>query len=180
MEGITLLSILDSAIKIGLGGLISGLTTYYVMRRQQSMAFEKNTTSERRSIIRQVILDTSRMEEVSHQYAFCIVQIVNRHLDGTVDKELLESHRETLQAVWSLKGAITKTSAHVRLLGDDEVIRLFESYRKHRAHLHDLCIQAEGTKDLSLFESEEWCRVTNAGDEAYKDLCQRLSVLHFD
>jgi hypothetical protein len=48
----TFLEILDSAVKIGLGALISGIATYFVSKKNQEHELRKATRDDRRELIR--------------------------------------------------------------------------------------------------------------------------------
>ena len=69
---ITYLDILDTAVKIGLGALIAGTTSYFVSSRKQKHDRATENTRERKSLVKEIALKVAAIETHQNQIVVAI------------------------------------------------------------------------------------------------------------
>jgi hypothetical protein len=72
---LTVIDVVDSAVKIGLGALISGLTTYWATRSKTRQDIAKAALEERRALLRQIALDFESATARTNDFFFAYGEI---------------------------------------------------------------------------------------------------------
>jgi phosphopantetheine adenylyltransferase len=82
----SLIDVLDTAVKIGLGALISGISTYWITRQKDKSDSVKEYERRHRTILEQVAEETEQVNHVYLKYWALVVEWLryNRRHGGQV------------------------------------------------------------------------------------------------
>jgi hypothetical protein len=155
MADVTALQVIDTAVKIGLGAAIAGVSAIIVARH--------NHSHELKSLRYQRRLDTiEKVAEVANKHFAVVdsflgaVSVAYDHIpsDGgtftETDRKFLEqSDNHFMASVFQLK----ESAARLRLLGEAEAYKAISSYMKVVAAFRNRLIVDEQTPDRASYES---------------------------
>ncbi|ANG62811.1 hypothetical protein A8C75_10155 [Marinobacterium aestuarii] len=125
----TILDVVDTAVKIGIGALISGVSTYWVTKLKNSADAEKEYRQRYRSILEEV---ADNLESVNHVYLKYWALVVEwlRYKNGNnqwpeTRKEELEKVKEELFHAFK---AVTSAEAKLLLVGESRAYEALRAY----------------------------------------------------
>lgn len=124
----SLIDVLDTAVKIGLGALISGISTYWITRQKDKSDSVKEYERRHRTILEQVAEETEQVNHVYLKYWALVVEWLRYTKEGNPwpegrKEELEKTKTELFHAFKSL------TSAEAKLL----LVNEKEAYEALRA-----------------------------------------------
>lgn len=128
-QGITMLEIIDTAVKVGLGALISGIATYFV-----SMAQQKGTTEqERRKRLAEILQEIAeQIENVNHVYLkYCALttEALRCQRDGVIWVESRKNEREQVKGeLFNVFKELTNAEAKAMLINETNISELIREY----------------------------------------------------
>ena len=133
--------IIDTAVKVGLGALITGLSSYWLTRANHKYGLEKERVQHRRKMFERIseqveALDVSTADFISHPEIWCRVNANHSDTDPDPDALVADQKRVLANLTKQLEGG-TQTAGLLLLLGERECyerlvtfIRLVEAQRK--------------------------------------------------
>jgi len=117
----TLIEIADTAIKIGLGALITGLSAYLLARHNNTKSLEKEYLLKHRLMLEQVTLDTEEMTHALLKYWSFILEWSRNKENGIKNTpEKSEKISEYRSEVFHLFKGLTNSEGRLLLLGCKE------------------------------------------------------------
>ena len=119
----TLLEIVDSAVKIGLGALISAVATYLGTRRSQRHETAKMLRDDRKGILREIALHIEASETS-----------LNLFVVATLPGAVSQDHLKEIALATSKAG---QALALASLAGSTELLAEIQTYTKSHHHLYE-------------------------------------------
>ncbi|NWO06690.1 hypothetical protein [Idiomarina sp.] len=133
----TTLDIVDTAVKIGLGALIAGITSYVITLRNQGFERQKEIEVERRNLSKELALTIEKTNHLIDESAFHFHQL---------------DYQESKKCIISAEREISSAGALANLLGSDDLVNavdemaelVFDIYKEFNkdspdeGRLHDL------------------------------------------
>jgi len=113
MAETTILDILDTAVKIGLGATIGGFTSYFLASKNHKLANEKDEKLDKRELIKSIAVNFEKSNFGTNSFAIKLREYFNSQADKvlenllpTLSNHLLdaESHIESARANANLLG----------------------------------------------------------------------------
>lgn len=119
---VTLIEVIDTAVKVGLGALISGTTTYYVTKQKYSHEIHKEYISKQRDLLHESLsmLDQS-ISKMNHAE-----RTIYYKKDQTEEGQM-DISKEKVELVEAINLA-RKARVYMYLAGDSDLIELFDQY----------------------------------------------------
>jgi hypothetical protein len=126
---LTKLEILDTAVKVGLGALITGFTTYFIAKLNHDKTANKEKTERLRSLIESVGQQTAMFHQAAlNHWSFVFNWIKftppDEEMSEDVIKELTRLNNEVLSAYKELTTARAKLS----LLGEERCVEKLQHF----------------------------------------------------
>ena len=124
-----ILEIVDTAVKIGLGALISGMATYWVTRLNHNKAIEKDRSERRRQMIEDVAENIERLFALLFSFRAGIHDWINAREHGSNLSE--ERYENVLSEQTQLPKAykeITSSEATLLLIGEKKAQKLIREF----------------------------------------------------
>jgi len=133
---ITILDIIDTTVKIGLGALISGVTTYYVSARMH--AHERNHEL--------ILYKRNKLIEISEKIQLAgelTNQITHQAIHSPENSELIidqgiSSALENAKDICNLVSSALRLSA---LINDQELVKLLKAYWENRNSFYKIILE---------------------------------------
>lgn len=126
------LEIIDTAVKIGLGGMISGIATFLVTRKSHHHELEKLARADKKELIREISImleeGTSNLNRGIHQYG-------------------IEDSPENLALILESKNLINKAKALTTMSGEDELFEEIQNYSESITKLYTALNYGNGNYD---------------------------------
>jgi len=163
----TSLDVLDSAVKIGLGALISGIATYSVTKLQYRQGAQQNITTRKREIIEEAAENLERFNEFSHACSGVIFGVAKGIKDPS---ELLLAANGLSKGL----GYVTKSIANTQLLRERKVVEKLNAYKKEVVELINF-VNNCGSKDSSHCNIEKYNNLIDLISERKEEVMQELS-----
>jgi hypothetical protein len=120
----TIIEVVDSAVKIGLGALISGVATYLVTSSRQKSELKKDILLRHRELIEKSSLEiesfTSALREILHISFDCSTNKISKE---ELDEKNMEFRKFT--------DKISNAKAFLRLVGANQAEELLSEYYKN-------------------------------------------------
>lgn len=128
---LTKLEIIDTAVKVGLGALITGFTTYFLAKLNHDRTAEKERAERRRSLLESIAQEVATFHQVASLHWSFIVNWINftppgEDISEESKSEMIKMQREVLAAFKELTSAQSK----LLLLGEANAHQLLSEYRK--------------------------------------------------
>jgi hypothetical protein len=138
---ITPIDVVDTAVKIGLGALISGLATYAVTVRGHRGELEKERLRRRRELLEAVATDVQSFSHALFKYWALVVELVRVRASGTdLEPERDEVFSQVREELFHAFGNLTSAEARLLLLGEKKPQKLLrelgEAARGFRGKAH--------------------------------------------
>jgi hypothetical protein len=126
---ITALDIVDSAVKIGLGALISGVATYWLTKLNHDKTIEKERAQRKSDLLEAIAEQVAHFDQLALDYWEKVANWLafspqTEAMSDTLSTELSELERRIKEGYKELKSAETKLS----LLGELKSQRLVREY----------------------------------------------------
>jgi hypothetical protein len=118
----TVLEIIDTAVKIGLGAIIGGVTSYVLARRAEKHEIDKNTRGEERSTSRELAMKLEQVESFLNE---ALLQIHNEDL-SLAKQKMMPAGEEIYCAV-----------ALANLIGDDELVEVLDKMARQTEKMYN-------------------------------------------
>ena len=117
----TLIDVLDTAVKIGLGASISAIATYWHFKQRDKADSAKEYEKRHRSLLEQVAEQAEQLNHVYLKYWALVIEWVRYEKNGkdwpTDRRAELE---ETKTELFTSFGALTSAESKLLLVGEDE------------------------------------------------------------
>lgn len=91
----TTLEIIDTAVKVGLGAIISGITTYFMTRRTHSHEIRKSLINEKKEIIKECVIKLEKSSSLLNHVLSSYFNLTKNETHDT-DKKLIEIQKDML------------------------------------------------------------------------------------
>jgi len=163
----SLIDVLDSAVKIGLGALISGFATYSVTRLKYRQEVQQNIRTRRREIIEEASEHMEKFNEYSHECSNVIFAVIKRVKEPV---ELRIAANELSKGL----SYITKSIGRIQLLGEKQLVDKLYAYKKIVVELINY-VNNCSTKDSSHCDIEKYNNLIDSISEEKKEVMQELS-----
>ena len=125
---ITPIDVVDSAVKIGLGALISGLATYWLAKASHHKAIEKERAQRRRDLLERAAQDVATFDDLLAKF----LRKIRVWLDTNPTQPMSESERADLvsleNAVYESFNELTSAVTKLVLLGEVKCQKLLRAY----------------------------------------------------
>lgn len=118
VQTVTGLEILDTAVKIGLGALISGIATYLVTKLNHDKKLEKQSIQRRRELLEQVSLDIERFWNSYRRYYLVSLEVIHRtKIGGDLAQEMRDEYEARKKKVLDSTDSLSSAQSSLLLLG---------------------------------------------------------------
>lgn len=144
----SLIDVLDSAVKIGIGALISGFATYSVTKLKYRQEVRKNIDTRRHEILEKAAENLETFNESSHKCSHSIASVVKGIMEPA---ELYNSAKVLSKGI----GYITKSLASIHLLGENKIVKELIAYKETAIHLYNF-VNNCGSKDSASCDIKEY------------------------
>lgn len=155
-QGISSLEILDTAVKVGIGALISGISTYLITKLQQKGDLEKER-KERLSLLLQQVAE--QIEETNHIYLkyWAVTSDAIRYVKaGEVISERKEKEREEIKSeLFHTFKELTNAEAKLMLIGENNAAYLLREYGNLITDFRKTVVVAENPLSDSEIETKK-------------------------
>ena len=153
----TYLEVVDSAVKIGLGALIGGITSLVVARAQHRRDLEKSKIAREFELLKQVAEEVERFTHVALRYWALITEWGRNELQGTkMRAERQEALSRSGDELFDAFKDMTSSESKLLLLGHSESQGLLRAYGELVTEL-----RRKANRDappLSDADASEWRR----------------------
>lgn len=124
----TTIEVIDTAVKIGLGALISGITTYWVTNLKHKQDRQKEFSSKERLLLEEVAQQVEAINHVYLKYWALVVECVRYKSQGKEWPSERNTELESVKSeVFSSFKEITSAEAKLLLLGHNEACKLLRT-----------------------------------------------------
>lgn len=164
----TTIDIIDTAVKIGLGALITGISTYLVTTKIHKHEVKKNLVEGRKELV----MDVARKVEKASSIRFAVVESIFQKARRNIE-DTGEDRQELLNAMNELREAMT----NCYLIGEedlaclvDENIKLLSELKSHYAvHgiQYELSYVDENTTKHYQLKRKIWSKYKDVFDGIY-------------
>ncbi len=133
---ITVWSIIDTSVKVGLGVAISGITTYFITKRKQKHEIKRSMLNDKKELLKECAFKIEKSGTIFNH----ALESINTVFLTTKNKrkELL---REQMSEILDAFNEAKEARAIAFLMGESELAKLIESYASNtevkRQHLYD-------------------------------------------
>ena len=149
------LDIADTAIKIGLGALISGIATYSVTRLNHAHEVSKDYRAQARQLLEQV---ATQAEEASHcamRYWSQITDWTRKRDNGvSIPEDYTASVKQTRKELYEAFRGLSSAEAQLLLLGETKAQELLRALGEQIGELYSRT--HVGPHETPLAEVENW------------------------
>ncbi len=156
-SNITTLDIVDTAIKIGLGALIAGVTTYIVTPYKHQSDVEKERLARRQTILEEV---ARQAEELNHAYLLFAGKLLNKNNRLRNEQEWLSTDIETMNStINKLMEAFKETTSagsKLLLLGLQEAYDGLTAFGTHIYNFYDAFCDSDLDDNSILSDKEKF------------------------
>jgi hypothetical protein len=126
---VTPIEIIDTAVKIGLGALISGVTAYLIARLNHNREMEKARAIRRRELLETIAEQVETFTHVVLKYwALTEERAVYERDDRPMPEDRQSEWKEAYSAIPGIFKEMTSAEAKLLLLGEKEAQRLLRDY----------------------------------------------------
>jgi len=143
----TVLDIVDTAVKIGFGALISGVTTYYVSITNHSHKRNKDMLVYKRNKLVEISEKIQLAGEISNNLKYLISQKTTNS-KTLLDKDI-SSELKIAKDVCNIIGSAVSTS---HLINDQELANLIKEYWKNRNALYVYLLKGDKSNLKEYYE----------------------------
>lgn len=175
----TLIDVLDSAVKIGLGALIASVSTFLLSKAQHSRELEKLKINREYDVLKQVAEQVEVFTQIALRYWAYVLDLHKDISNGAIPSE--EKRQDVKQARHELFLAfkeLTSSEAKLLLLGLKPVRAAIRTYGDKTSEFYQRAIK-EG-EPLTKEEGQKWsAELRAARDSVYEALSgcyQRLGT----
>ncbi len=158
----TVLDIVDTAVKIGLGALISGITTYWVTRRSHNHDINKMAIEDRKSLVREIgsILEsaTEKLNLSIHSYWNNREDLSSDECLGIIEAVNQTQKAKSLAAIMGYEPLFESVSCHSKIVFDFYI--LISNDDQDTNQLNELVVAM----------NDAWKRVLNELKNAYESI----------
>ena len=128
-QGISTLEILDTAVKVGIGALISGVSTYLVTRLQQKGEIEQERRTRQAQLLQGIAEQVEDINHVYLKYWALITDAIRRQKSGqSLSEEKQKEHDETKRELFHIFKELTNAEAKLMLIGEEKASHLVRDY----------------------------------------------------
>lgn len=162
---LTILEIIDTAVKVGLGALVSGVTTYYTSTKTNAHERKSDFLTYKRDKLVEISEKIQLAGELTNKITLIISQ--ERGSLGLI------VGRDTLHALETTKDICNLVSSAVRLsalINDRELGDLLKDYWRNRDSLHQILFEND------LDDVDEYNAVKKQAEEIRLKLYNQFSV----
>ena len=163
----SILDILDSAVKIGLGALISGVATYSVTRLRYSQEAKQKISTRKREIIEDAAEAIEKFNEFSHECSHRIFAVVK----GIEEPTELHDAAKGLSKGLSY---ITKSIANIQLLGEEAIVKKLYALKETIVQQYNY-VNNCGSKDRSCCDIKKYNDLVDLISNRKEEVLQELS-----
>jgi hypothetical protein len=126
----TPIDVLDSAVKIGLGALISGLAAYWIAKTNHNKTLERERTQRRCDLLEVIAQQVSAFNQIALKHRAYIANwdkftAATEQMTDTTKKELLELAERLTDA----RRELTDAEGKLLLIGEVKCQRLLKEYK---------------------------------------------------
>jgi hypothetical protein len=126
---ITPIDVLDTAVKIGLGAVISGAGAYWLAKLNHDRELEKQQAQRRRELLEAVAEQVEKFTHVALKYwAYVNVTARDERLGEEVPQPKYEAVGEVRGELFYMYGEVTSAEAKLLLLGETKCQQLLREY----------------------------------------------------
>ena len=168
----SIIDVLDSAVKIGIGALISGIATYSVTRLRYRQDAQQNINTRRREIIEKAAENLETFNEFSHE---CSHSIFGVKKGITKPAELHNAAKGLSKGI----GYITKSVANMQLLRESKVVKELNEYKETAIHFCNF-VNNCGAKDPSRWDIKDYNALVDLLTEKKNMVQEELSKSYLD
>lgn len=164
----TWLDIIDTAVKIGLGALISGVATYSITRLSNKHENQKIFASRKFEMVRESANYLEMFNEHSHACSLVLTDV----LKGNAESEKLHEAAKSLSKGLS---CITKSITNMDLLAGEASVAKLDELRKQVIVLVNF-VNNLGSKTLSQDDLSEYNKLIDSVAQLKSESTKLLSV----
>ena len=154
-QGISNLEILDTAVKIGIGALISGVSTYFVTRLQQKGEIEKERGRRQAELLEGI---AQQVEIINHIYlkywAFTTDAIKRKRSKKPVSKDKQQEREDIKTELFHAFKELTNAEAKLMLIGETKALHLMRDYGESVANFRK--VVNLDNENISEEEIQQW------------------------
>lgn len=126
---VTNLEIVDTAVKIGLGALISGVVAYLIARLNHAKEIDKEYIKRRRDMVQSIAAEFQSCHQRQMELFIRINRAIEARKSGrSVTQIEADAIAGLLQEIIPITREVTNTAARLRLLGEVEAAELVGQY----------------------------------------------------
>ena len=168
----TYLEVIDTAVKVGLGALISGISTYWMAKSKNSDDLKRERLLRHHNLLEKSAEQIENFSHVSMRYWALIVEWVrNREQKLELAPHRSEELTKTKVELFDAFSDLTSAESKLLLLGHVEAQKLLRNYgelaKRMRRHAYD------GNKSLTEAQMDEYrTKLLEAREKLFKELSQ--------
>jgi hypothetical protein len=171
---ITPIDLADTAIKIGLGALISGLAGYFVAKLSLQKETKRLRTERRSQLLEVVANDVKQFTAAAlRQWAFMTNWMAIHPIGSQLDEESKVEFTRIKADMYKAAGPLISAESKVLLLGESKAQELLREYGefvkpyKEEAVVHQVTVTFEGLRDVRKDILEKRLRLFKELGNAY-------------
>jgi hypothetical protein len=120
-QAVTAMEVVDTAVKIGLGALISGLATYWVTKLNHDKELEKQTIRRRRELLEQIAAGVEQFWNEYRRYFLVSLEAIHRaQTDDVIPTVIVDEYEARKQKVMESTNELSTAQSSLLLLGDKD------------------------------------------------------------
>ena len=166
----TWIEIADTAIKVGLGAALSGISALLINRQAHNKSLEKENNARHKEILESVTLS---IEELAHAllkyWSFILEWAKNNEKGVAASKEKTEAITELRGEVFNLFKGLTNSEGRLLLIGCVEQQKKLREYGALIAEFYRYA--SRNNEEMQSSELESWrSRILEAREQLYSSL----------
>jgi hypothetical protein len=117
-QAVSVLEIVDTAVKIGLGALITGLATYIITKLNHDKDLEKQSIRRRRELLEQIATNVEHFINSYRRYFLVSLEVVHRTQIGEdYPSGMYEEYESKKKEVMEATDGLSSAQSYLLLLG---------------------------------------------------------------
>ena len=178
-DAIAVLEIVDTAVKIGLGGLIGGVAAYFLAKLHHRQDIEKDSLKRKRELLEKVANDIENSWNTYRRYYLVSLEYIHRlKINEDMPNGMKSEFNEKRKAVTESTDHLSSAISILLLLGEnlvyEEVIKYAEKSQEYMTRTSDPETSPEINK-LKIMHND----VIDSKDDIFKKLSISYSTMGF-
>jgi hypothetical protein len=137
---VEILDIIDTGVKVGLGALISGITTYFVTTKNQKYELKKISLMDKVDLLRRAAVDFEESSSITHHACTSYIDYINGYETKKIE--------EIINNLTEASNMVKNSKTNFYLVGNKDLANLCENYWDSICDLRDAVRQKDKEVDI--------------------------------